>query len=298
MRNGLTKAILAYVLWGLLPLYWKYFEAMPAGEILSHRIVWSLVFVAILIAAQRKWKSLLHTLKDRRTLVLLVVSSLLITVNWMIFIWAVNNGHVVQTSLGYYLNPLVNVALAVVFLREKLSGGQWLAIALAAVGVALVAVDYGGLPWVSLSLALSFGLYGLVKSKVKIEASSGLLTETAIVVPAALAYWGYLGGTHASTAWTLPAGSFGLLLLSGVATALPLLLFAGAARKLTLSMLGFVQYIAPTITLLLSVTVFKETVSPAMLTSFCLIWAALVVYAAASIRAAARSVRPATADRT
>ncbi|MFC4305365.1 EamA family transporter RarD [Cohnella boryungensis] len=286
MRYGLVNAVFAYMIWGLLPLYWKWFETMPAGEILSHRIVWSFVFVAGLITAQKRWRELKRTLQERRTLASLVASSLLITFNWLVFIWAVNNGHVVETSLGYYLTPLINVALAIVFLREKPSGGQWLAIALAGAGVILVTVEYGSFPWVSISLALSFGLYGLVKKKLKIDASLGLMTETAIVVPAALLFWSYLGASHTATAWTLPFGSTLLLLLSGAATALPLLLFARAARQLPLSMLGFIQYIGPTLTLILSVAVFKETVSPLMLVSFILIWVALVVYALASLREA------------
>ncbi|TVY00393.1 EamA family transporter RarD [Cohnella terricola] len=286
MRNGLLNAICAYIIWGLLPLYWKWFETVPAGEILSHRIVWSFVFVAGLITLQKRWKELKLVLKDRGTLLPLIASSILITVNWLVFIWAVNNGHVVETSLGYYLTPLINVALAIVFLREKPTGGQWLAIVLAGAGVVLITVDYGSFPWVSISLALSFGLYGLVKKRVKIDASLGLMTETAIVVPVALVFWSYLGVSHASTVWSLPVGSLALLLLSGVATALPLLLFAKAAKSLTLSLLGFVQYIGPTLTLILSVTVFKETVSHVMLISFALIWSALIVYAMASIRAA------------
>ena len=284
MRSGLFNAIFAYIIWGLLPLYWKVFETMPAGEILSHRIIWSFAFVAGLISLRRRWRELAGLLKNRATLLPLVASSGLITVNWLVFIWAVNNGHVVETSLGYYLTPLINVALAIGFLREKPTGGQWLAIALAGAGVVLVAIDYGSVPWVSLALAFSFGLYGLVKKRVSIDSSLGLMTETAIVVPAALVYCGYLGVTHSAAAWTLPASSLALLLFAGAATALPLLLFANAAKKLSLSLLGFIQYIGPTLTLILSVTVFEETISHVTLISFTLIWAALIVYAAASIR--------------
>ncbi|QMV40652.1 EamA family transporter RarD [Cohnella cholangitidis] len=294
MRNGLINAIIAYTIWGLLPIYWKWFETMPAGEILSHRIIWSFVFVAGLIAVQKRWKELKATITVRSTLVPLIFSSLLITANWLIFIWAVNNGHVVETSIGYYLTPLFNVVLAILFLREKPTGGQWIAVALAAAGVLLVAIDYGSFPWVSISLALSFGFYGLVKKRVTMDASIGLMTETMIVVPVAVIYWGYLGASHADTAWSLPISSLLLLLLSGVATATPLLLFAKAAKKLPLSMLGFVQYIGPTLTLLISVLVFKETISSVLLISFCLIWTALVVYAMSSIRAA-RALRPADA---
>jgi chloramphenicol-sensitive protein RarD len=286
MRNGLIYAIIAYTIWGLLPVYWRWFEMIPAGEILSHRIIWSFVFMAGLIALQKRWKELIPVLKTRKTLVPLLMSSLLITVNWLIFIWAVNNGHVIETSLGYYLTPLINVMLAVFFLREKPNKGQWVAVGLAGAGVLLVTVDYGGFPWISLVLALTFGLYGLVKKRVTIDASMGLMTETAIVVPVAMIYWSYLGVSQLDTAWSLPIPSLILLLLSGAATALPLLLFAKAARSLPLSMLGFIQYIGPTLTLVLSVTVFKETISSIMLISFSLIWTALIVYAMASIHAA------------
>ncbi|MCD9023221.1 EamA family transporter RarD [Cohnella silvisoli] len=284
MRNGLINAVIAYTMWGLLPLYWKWFETMPAGEILSHRIIWSFVFVLGIIAVQKRWREFKQTLKNWKSLLPLAVSSVLITTNWLIFIWAVNNGHVIETSLGYYLTPLINVMLAVLFLREKPNRGQWLAVALAGAGVLLVTIDYGSFPWVSVSLAFSFGLYGLAKKRVTIDASIGLLTETTIVVPAALIYWSYLGTAHLDTAWSLPAASLILLLLSGAATALPLLFFAKAASRLPLSTLGFIQYIGPSITLILSVLVFKETISSVLLISFTLIWTALVVYAMASIR--------------
>ncbi|WP_256760002.1 EamA family transporter RarD [Cohnella sp. WQ 127256] len=291
MRNGLINAVIAYTIWGLLPLYWKWFDTMPAGEILSHRIIWSFVFVIGLITIQKRWKELKGVLRGWNTILPLIASGILITVNWLIFIWAVNNGHVIETSLGYYLMPLFNVVLAILFLRERPNGGQWVAIALAGLGVMFVAIDYGRFPWVSVSLAVSFGLYGLIKKKVKLEASFGLITETAVVLPIALIYWSYLGASNLDTAWSLPTSSLILLLLSGAATALPLLLFAKAARQLPLSMLGFVQYIGPSITLVLSVLVFKETVSPVLLISFSLIWAALVVYTIASVREARRTVQ-------
>ncbi len=292
MKKGLLYAIAAYTIWGLLPLYWKWFEMIGAGEILSHRIVWSFVFVAALIIIQRRWKDIRAIVGNRATLLTLTVSSLLITSNWLIFIWAVNNGHVIETSLGYYLTPLINVVLAIAFLGEKPTLGQWAAIALAGSGVLLVAIDYGSFPWVSLSLALSFGLYGLVKKRMKVDATDGLFLETAVVVPLALIYWAYIGSSHESQAWTLPTGTFLALLVSGVATAVPLLFFARAASRLPLSMLGFIQYIGPTLTLGLSVFVFKETVTPVLLISFTLIWSALIVYAWASVQSA-RSLRTA-----
>ncbi|PYE48202.1 EamA family transporter RarD [Paenibacillus barcinonensis] len=286
MNNGLINAIIAYIMWGVLPLYWKLFNDVPAGEILSHRVVWSFVFMGILVAIQRRWSDVKRIWTSRSLLLPLTASGLLIAINWLIFIWAVNNGHVVETSLGYYLNPLLNVLLAVVFLHEKPNRGQWVAIAIAAVAVLIIAVDYGRFPWISISLAASFGLYGLAKKKIKQDASVGLLSETAIVLPLALGYWIYLGIAGQTTAWTLPPTMFFELLLSGVVTALPLLFFARAAARMSLSTLGFVQYIGPTIMLILSIFVFKESVSPVLLGGFALIWTALIVYAVSSMRAA------------
>lgn len=284
MNNGLINAIIAYIMWGVLPLYWKLFNDVPAGEILSHRVVWSFVFMGILVAIQRRWGDMKRIVTSRSLLLSLTASGLLIAANWLIFIWAVNNNHVVETSLGYYLNPLLNVLLAVVFLREKPNRGQWLAIAVAGAAVLIIAIDYGRFPWVAISLAASFGLYGLAKKKIAQDASVGLLSETAVVLPIALGYWVYLAFAGKAMAWTLPPHMFIELLLSGVVTALPLLFFARAAARMTLSTLGFVQYIGPTIMLLLSVFVFKESVSPVLLVGFTLIWTALVIYAAASVR--------------
>lgn len=284
MNNGLLNAIIAYIMWGVLPLYWKLFDQVPAGEILSHRVVWSFVFMGILITFQRRWGDMKQIAANRTQLLSLTASGLLIAVNWLIFIWAVNNGHVVETSLGYYLNPLLNVLLAVFFLHEKPNRGQWIAIAIAGAAVLIIAIDYGRFSWVAISLASSFGLYGLAKKKTVQVASVGLLSETAVVLPIALGYWIYLTAAGESTAWTLPPSLFVELLLSGVVTALPLLFFARAAARMSLSTLGFVQYIGPTIMLLLSVFVFKETVSPVLLFGFALIWTALVVYAASSVR--------------
>lgn len=241
--------------------------------------------MGIFVAVQRRWGDMKRILTSRSTLLSLTASGLLIAINWLIFIWAVNNGHVVETSLGYYLNPLLNVLLAVVFLHEKPNRGQWLAIAIAGVAVLIIAIDYGRFPWVAISLAVSFGLYGLAKKKIKQDASVGLFSETAVVLPIALGYWIYLAIVGKATAWTLPAPMFIELLLAGVVTALPLLFFARAAARMSLSTLGFVQYIGPTIMLILSVFVFKETVSPVLLVGFALIWIALIVYATASMRA-------------
>ncbi|UKS25254.1 EamA family transporter RarD [Paenibacillus sp. HWE-109] len=291
MKKGLWYAILAYTAWGLLPLYWKSFETLLAGEILSHRVVWSFVFMAVfLLIGRGRWPEIRKMLTNGKVLLLVGASGLLISSNWLIFIWAVNNGHVIETSLGYYITPLFNVMLGVLFLREKPSGSQWLAVALAGAGVLLATIDYGRFPWISVTLATTFGLYSLVKKRVSYDASIGLAGETAVVFPIALVYVIYLHLTHHDSAWSLPPLSLALLLLSGVATALPLLWFAKAAVRLPLSMLGFIQYIGPSITLMLSIFVFKENFSPMLLISFALIWTALVVYAMASVKVARTSV--------
>lgn len=291
MKKGLWYAILAYTAWGLLPIYWRSFDSLLAGEILSHRVIWSFVFMAILLLIGKSgWTEFRKMVTNGKMLLQIGVCSILISSNWLIFIWAVNNGHVIETSLGYYITPLINIMLAVLFLREKPSRSQWVAVALAGAGVLLATIDYGRFPWVSLSLAFSFGLYSLVKKRVSYDASIGLAGETVIVFPIAVAYIAYLHFTHHDSAWTLPPISLALLLLSGVATALPLLWFAKAAARLPLSMLGFIQYIGPSITLLLSVFVFKEKFSPVLLISFSLIWTALIVYALASMRVARTSI--------
>ncbi|WNR44033.1 EamA family transporter RarD [Paenibacillus roseipurpureus] len=287
MKQGLGYAIIAYIAWGLLPIYWRLFGTLKAGEILAHRVIWSFVFMLLLIFLSKgKGKQLWSMLTNRRTMLVVGTSSLLISANWLIFIWAVNHGHVIESSLGYYINPLFNIMLAVIFLREKPTGAQWLAVALAGVGVLIATIDYGRIPWVSLSLAASFGLYSLVKKKVSYDASTGLAGETAVVFPLAIAYIVYLYASHQSTVDTLSTLHFVMLLLAGAATAMPLLWFAKAASRLPLSMLGFIQYIGPSIQLMLSIFVFKEPFSPMLLISFGFIWSALVVYALASIRVA------------
>lgn len=284
MRSGMIQAVIAYTIWGLLPIYWNALDQIPAEEILSHRIIWSFVFVGGLIAVQRRWQEIRMIATHWSKLFPLLLSGMLISVNWFVFIWAVNHGHVVETSIGYYLNPLVNVLLGVVFLREKPTIGQWLAIGIAALAVLVVAIDYGQLPWISLILAFSFGLYGLAKKRIQLDASVGLFMETMVVVPVALVYLSFLGATAQSTAWSLPAGTLLLLLLSGFATALPLLLFARAAKHLTLTTLAFVQYIGPTLTLIVSVVVFQERITPVLMTAFGLIWLASAVYVATMLR--------------
>ncbi|MBW5444520.1 EamA family transporter RarD [Cohnella sp. CFH 77786] len=291
MRTGLFYAVLAYVAWGVFPLYWKAFETLPANEILAHRVVWSFVFVLVLWIWQRRIGDFFRLFRTSRTAALLGVSSLLISANWLIFIWAVIHGHVKETSLGYYITPLFNVVLGVLFLGEKPNRGQWAAVAMAGIAVLLAAVDYGRVPWISLSLAVTFGFYGLAKKRAGYDATAGLLGETAFVLPVAAAYLVYLTGQRLDSAWDLPAGHFVLLLLSGAVTALPLLWFAKAASRLPLSTLGFVQYIGPTIQFALSAFVFHEAFSPLLILVFMLIWVAIAVYMSSSYRPAAKPAR-------
>lgn len=277
MNRGYLYAALSYIMWGLLPIYWKIFNQVGAWEILTHRIIWSVVFVLILVGIQRKWKKIKEAIPDAKSFLVLTLSSLLISLNWVTYIWAVNSNHMVEASLGYYINPLVNVFLGVFFLGERLSKLQWTSIVLAAVGVIIMTVSYGQFPWVALALAVTFGFYGLAKKKIKVEPLIGLSLETMIVAPIALIF--LLAVLHGGEAFVvLPGWKIAVLLLAGVATALPLLFFAEGAKRLPLSVMGFFQYIAPTITLILSLTVYGEAFTTNDIISFGFIWIALILY--------------------
>lgn len=291
MSKGFLYAVLAYLAWGLLPLYWKSLQEIPAWEILGHRVVWSAVFLMLVLAGTRQFKAFRRALVDRRTTGLVLLASLMISCNWLIYIWSVNNGHIVETSLGYYMNPLLNVLLGVVFLKERLSAGQWTAIGLAAAGVAIVTVEHGRLPWISLMLAGSFAIYGFLKKKANMDSIVGLAWETGFVTPIAAGYLIYLQATGGAGTADMHGAKWGLLLLAGVATVMPLFWFAQAAKRLPLSTIGFVQYISPTITLALGVLVYRESFDTARWISFGLIWAALAVYTASSLRLSARAAK-------
>jgi len=284
MKKGIIYGFLAYLSWGLLPLYWRLFESMPAGEILAHRILWSFVFVAVLVTVAKRWKHLISVVKDRKSRVAVLLCSIFISCNWLIFIWAVNNGNVIETSLGYYMNPLISVVFAVVFLKEKLRAGQWAAIMIAGIGVLLMAVQYGHVPWIAIVLAVSFALYGLAKKVAQLDVLLGLTWETMIVVPIALIYMTFIYADGNAAVLSLSGGSIVLLLLSGAFTALPLFWFARAAERLPLSMVGFIQYIAPTTSLLLAIFVFGEAFTEGQLVSFSFIWFALIIYTFVSFR--------------
>ena len=281
---GLAAAAAAFLIWGLSPIYWKSLKSVPAFEILMHRMVWSFVFLLPLIAGKRRFTEFRAALASRQSLAALTASTLLVGMNWFLFIWAINSGHILQTSLGYYINPLVNVFLGMVFLKERLRPFQIAAVVLAAISVSILTFGYGRFPWVALTLAFSFGFYGLIRKIAPVGAVVGLAVETLIMSLPAVAYLIYLDAVGAGNflrgSWQASA----LLMGAALVTALPLLLFTTGARRLHLSTVGFLQYIAPSCTFLLAVFVYGEPLDAAKFKAFLLIWAALAVYSMDSVR--------------
>jgi len=278
MRKGALAGMGAYVLWGLFPIYWRLLERVPALEILAHRMIWSLVFVAVILTVQKDWRWLGLVLRNRKTVVTYTIAAILLSVNWGTYIWAVNAGYVVEASLGYFINPLVNVLLGVALLGEKLRAGQVVAVVLAGLGVVYLTVSYGSLPWISLVLAFTFGLYGLIKKTAALESMHGFSLETLVLFLPALVYLLYREAAGVGAFVHLGLVPTLLLILAGPVTSVPLLLFGYAARRVPLSMLGFLQYIAPTLQFILGVFVYIEPFPPARLVGFCIIWVALLVY--------------------
>ena len=278
--KGLWYALGAYGLWGLLPIYWKLLLPVPALEILLHRMVWSLVFLALLLWVNRRWQELRTVLAERRTLALYAAAALLLSANWWIYIWAVNAGFIVETSLGYFINPLVNVVLGVILFRERLRRGQWAAIALAAAGVAYLTWAYGQPPWISLALAFSFACYGVLKKVAPLGASAGLTLETALMSAPAVAVLLYWQARGSASFGALGPGTDLLLVGAGAATAVPLVFFGAAARRLPLSIVGIMQYIAPTLQFLIGVWIYDEPFGLERLIGFSMIWLALALFTA------------------
>ena len=277
LPQGILAAALAYVIWGVVVVYWKLLPDVSPWEILGHRVVWSVVVLLPVVLLFRRLPAVLAIFRNPRRAVALLLSSVLIAGNWGIFIWAVTEGRIIETSLGYYINPLFAIALGVLLLGEKLSRLRIMAFVLAGIGVGVQAVALGGLPWISLVLASSFAVYGYVRKVVQVEALDGLFIETLIVAPVALiGFWLMMGqGELAFAHGDLVTD--GLLIGAGAVTALPLWLFAYGARSVRLSTMGFLQYIAPTISLIIAVTVYDEPFGTVRLVSFSLIWAALVL---------------------
>ncbi|SDF29898.1 chloramphenicol-sensitive protein RarD [Blastococcus aurantiacus] len=290
-RLGVLSGLAAYTMWGLFPLYFPLLEPAGGVEIVAHRIVWSLLFVALLLTAVRRWGLVRSAVVDRRTVLVLAGASVLIATNWLIFVYGVNSGHVVETSLGYFINPLVSVLLGVVVFGERLRRLQWLAVAIAAIAVAVLTVDYGRPPWIALGLAASFGLYGLLKKVVRVEAAPGLFLETAVMALPAVALLGFLHSDGTGTFGDAGTGHALLLVSSGIATAVPLLLFAAAARRIPLSTIGLLQYLTPLMQLSVGVFVYDEAMPPARLAGFAIVWLALAVFTADTLRHARAGTR-------
>jgi chloramphenicol-sensitive protein RarD len=282
-RTGLLLGVGAYTLWGLLPLYLKLLTQVPADQLLAHRVLWSVLLLAIVVLAFRRLRPLIAAI-SLQTILLLLASSALIAVNWLIYIWAVQQGHVLEASLGYFINPLVNVLLGVTLLKERLRHLQGVAVAVAAAGVLVLALSGGGAIWISLSLALSFGTYGLVRKVVAIDALGGLTIETLLLAPFCAAVLVYAGQTGQG-AWGHSLSTDLLLAFAGIATATPLLMFAAAARRMPYSTLGLLQYIAPSLQFLEAVLLFGEPVRGVHFITFALIWGGCGLYAWDSLRA-------------
>ncbi|MFA9452656.1 MAG: EamA family transporter RarD [Candidatus Aminicenantaceae bacterium] len=277
-RSGTLYVLTAYVVWGLLPIYWKALQSVPAPEILAHRIFWSFVFVSFLLWKQQRWAEFKWTFRSRSNLWICILTAAIIGSNWFIYIWAVIHDHIVDTSLGYFINPLITVLLGVIFLHEKLNRWQIIAFVLASLGVGYLTLEYGRVPWIALSLALTFGIYGLLRKTARIEALSGLTAETGLLSPLVLTYLLLLALKGESSAGSSPAAIHLLLLGSGLVTAGPLLWFTIGVRRIKLSTAGFLQYLAPSMQLLLGVVVYREPFTRTHLISFGLIWTALIIF--------------------
>lgn len=277
-NKGILAAIGAYILWGLFPIYWKFLHHVPAGQILAHRISWSFVLLVVFLSVIKDWEWLGRAIRDRRTIILFTTAAILLSANWFIYIWSVNSGHVVESSLGYFINPLVYVILGVFFLRERLRKDQWIAVGLATFGVVYLTILYGRLPWIAISLAVTFGVYGLLKKIGALSSLKGLTLETATMFLPALAFLifqevnGQGAFGHISILTTI------LLVMAGPVTTIPLVLFGYGAKNIPLYMLGLAQYIAPTIQFFLGVVVYGEPFTPSQLVGFMFIWTALIIY--------------------
>jgi chloramphenicol-sensitive protein RarD len=283
-RKGVVAGFAAYGFWGFVPIYWKILGEVPVWQLLLHRMTWSLLFVSLLLTLRQDWSWLQPTLADRRNLWRFAASAVLLAINWFVYIWGVNSGYIVETSLGYFINPLISVLFGVVFLGERMRRGQWLAVGIATAGVVYLTVRYGSLPWIALTLAVSFGVYGLLKKQARVGAVQGLTLETAVLAgPAALALV-YLGITGQGAFITEGAGTSLLLVGTGAVTAIPLILFAASARLIPLSMLGILQYLAPTLQLLIGVLIYGEPFPLERMLGFAFIWTALVIYTAENLR--------------
>jgi chloramphenicol-sensitive protein RarD len=277
MRKGMWYAVGAYGLWGLVPIYWKWLRPISAVELIGHRIAWSALALVAFVLLRGEWQAFRKAASTRRAMLVHTLAALLVGVNWLVYVWAVNAGFIVETSLGYFINPLVNILLGVFVLGERLRPGQWIAIGLAAAGVLFLTLAYGSPPWIALSLATTFGLYGLVKKTALLRPIHGLTLETGLLLLPAIAYLVYVESTGHGALGHMGTATDLLLMGAGPVTTIPLIFFAAAAQRIPLSWMGLFQYIAPTIQFLLGVLVFKEPFSSIQFIGFGIVWLALII---------------------
>lgn len=288
-RQGISYALGAYFIWGIAPAYFKLVKEVPAPEIMTHRVIWSALFMLILITLSRSWKHVHRVMAQPKKVLLLALTAVTIGGNWLLFIWAVNNQHMLEASLGYFINPLINVVFGMLFLRERFRRLQWLAVLLATIGVLVQLWQFGSLPIIGLGLALSFSLYGLVRKKIQVDAQSGMLIETLWLFPLAAIY---LFGFADSATSHLSANAMSLnlkLVAAGIVTTIPLMLFAAACARLRLSTVGFFQYLGPTLMFLLAVIFYGESLTPDKMVTFGFIWLALAVFIIDAVAFSARA---------
>jgi chloramphenicol-sensitive protein RarD len=290
-RRGFLLGAAAYAMWGLFPLYWPLLRPAGAVEILAHRIFWSVVVMVLLVVLLGRLRNLRGVLEDRRALAMLVLAAAVIAVNWGTFIWGVNNGHVVETSLGYFINPLVTVLMGVLILGERLRRLQWVALGIAAAAVVGLTVEYGRPPWVALALAFSFGTYGLAKKKANVCAVESLTVETLVLAPVAAGYILWLVAQETSTFGAEGAAHGVLIAATGLVTAVPLICFGAAATRISLTTIGLLQYLAPTIQFALGVLIFREAMPTMRWVGFALVWLALVIFTYEALNNRRRQLR-------
>jgi len=277
-RQGIGFALGAYFIWGIAPAYFKLVKAVPATEIMTHRVIWSALFMLLLITLSRSWGQVRSVVRQPKKVLLLALTAVTVGGNWLLFIWAVNNQHMLEASLGYFINPLINVVFGMVFLRERFRRLQWLAVALATAGVLLQLWQFGSVPVIALGLAFSFAFYGLMRKKIQVDAQSGMLIETLWLFPLAALYLFGFADSSTSHLTANPASLNLLLIAAGIVTTIPLMFFAAACARLRLSTVGFFQYLGPTLMFLLAVMFYGETITPDKMLTFGFIWLALLVF--------------------
>lgn len=285
--KGIVSAFLAYILWGLFPLYWKMLEQVDSMEILVSRILWSFFFTAIFIILIKQGPALIqdlqHLWKNKKQFFSLLAASFTITLNWFIYIWAVNHDHVIDTSLGYYINPIITVVFGMIIFKEKLSKAQFTAVIIAFIGVFVMTFNYGKVPWIALILAFSFAIYGALKKQIVLDSTRGLAIETSLIAPVAIIYYIYLKSQNQMALFHIDTKTDILLILGGIVTAVPLIFFAKGARALPQYVIGFIQYLSPTIVLFLGILLYHEPFTSGDLLAFSFIWTAIILFSLSTI---------------